>query len=462
MKCEKDKSYEECELEILRKAVDRTEERQGKNLMRSEDIQVIIILVEKFLKEKELVCYGGTAINNILPKDAQFYNLDVELPDYDFYSPNALEDAKLLATYYYNLGYQEVEAKAGVHKGTYKVFVDFMPVADITQLDPKLFKTIKKDSIKKDGILYAPPDYLRMSMYLELSRPLGDVSRWEKVLKRLILLNKYYPLKSKDCNVDAIQRIFNEDNKLSKQLETTVFHTVLNTLIDESVVFFGAFANKLYLRTLDEYKDKLKNIPDFDVLSDNPKSLADIIKEKLKRNGIKKIKIKKNKGLGEIISEHYEVTINDDSVCFIYKPQACHSYNLISYNKRKIRVATIDTTLNLYLAFSYANKPYYDKDRLLCMSHYLYKVQQKNRLSQKGILKRFSISCYGNQETKETMRAEKSNAFKRLKAKKNTKEYEEWFLRYVPDEVSNKTKKKSKKNNKTKKNKGLLQKLINF
>ena len=38
-----------------------------------------------------------------------------------------------------------------------------------------------------------------MSAYLELSRPFGDVSRWEKVLKRLTLLNKHYPLNSEDC-----------------------------------------------------------------------------------------------------------------------------------------------------------------------------------------------------------------------------------------------------------------------
>ena len=54
-------------------------------------------------------------------------------------------------------------------------------------------KLYKKDSIQVAGILYAPPNYLRMGMYLELSRPAGDTSRWEKVLKRLTLLNKNYP-----------------------------------------------------------------------------------------------------------------------------------------------------------------------------------------------------------------------------------------------------------------------------
>ena len=36
-------------------------------------------------------------------------------------------------------------------------------------------------------------------MYLELSRPKGDTTRWEKILPRLKLLNKYYPLKSSKC-----------------------------------------------------------------------------------------------------------------------------------------------------------------------------------------------------------------------------------------------------------------------
>merc|ERR1711871_731369 len=106
--------------------------------------------------------------------------------DYDFYSSNALNDAKELSDIYNKKGFESVEAKAGVHFGTYKVFVNYIPVADITFLEKKLFNTIYKDSIKVDGIFYCAPNYLRMSMFLELSRPMGDVSRWEKVLKRLM------------------------------------------------------------------------------------------------------------------------------------------------------------------------------------------------------------------------------------------------------------------------------------
>ena len=120
-------SYDEKELEILRKAVDLVESRKGKETMRDPEVQKIIEMVEHFIADKKLVCYGGTAINNILPEDAQFYDKDIELPDYDFYSDNALEDAKELADMYYKAGYEDVEAKAGVHFGTYKVRFDMLP-----------------------------------------------------------------------------------------------------------------------------------------------------------------------------------------------------------------------------------------------------------------------------------------------------------------------------------------------
>jgi len=140
--CEKGKSLEECELEILRNAVDKAEKKQGKKKIRTPEIQEIVGIVEKFLKVKKLICYGGTAINNILPINDQFYDKEIELPDYDFYSMNAMDDAKKLADIYYKAGFDEVQASAGQHYGTYKVYVNFIPIADITQLSGEIFKAI--------------------------------------------------------------------------------------------------------------------------------------------------------------------------------------------------------------------------------------------------------------------------------------------------------------------------------
>jgi hypothetical protein len=203
------------------------------------------------------------------------------------------------------------------------------------------------------------------------------------------------------------------------------------------------------LRYLKQFRhQKYKKIPDFDVLSVKPKQTAEILKENLKRGGIRGVKIKKRNGVGEVIAPHYEVMVNDETIVMVYEPLACHSYNQIKINRRTIKIATIDTMLSFYLAFMYVNRPYYDPNRILCMSEFLFKVQQYNRLSQKGILRRFSIKCYGQQETLEMMRKEKAEMFEKLKNKKRGKEWDYYFLKYNPE---NKNVKGSSSTRKTKK-----------
>jgi len=434
--CDDKMTFEECELAILRNAVDESEKIQGEKIANSETIKAVIKILENFLTRKKLICYGGTAINNILPKFAQFYDHDVEVPDYDFYSPNALKDAKELADIYYKEGYLEVEAKAGVHYGTYKVFVNFIPIADITQLETVLFKQISKDTITVSGIQYAPPNFLRMNMYLELSRPAGDVSRWEKVLKRLTLLNKYYPLNSKIvCETIDFQRQMETHMEDSEK----IYFCVRDSFIDQGVVFFGGYATSLYSNYMSKQQRRIVDkIPDFDVLSDEPAKCAMIVKERLQREGFKHVKIIKYKEIGEIIPNHIRIDVNGEIIAFIYKPIACHSYNVIENGVNKINVATIDTILTFYLAFTYANMPYYDKDRLICMAKFLFEVEEKNRLEQRGILKRFTLNCYGKQKNMEDIRSEKAEKFKELITKKDSEEYQRWFLKYNPS--SNKSK----------------------
>ena len=461
IKGKKKLSFHDCELAILRSAVDKVQARTGKKMLHSPEVKKIISIVEDFLRNKKRVCYGGTAINNILPEDFQFYDKDIELPDYDFFSPDALNDAKRLADIYVKEGFHEVEAKAGVHGGTFKVFVNFIPVADITFVPKELYNMIFRRSMSIDGLHYSPPDYLRMLMYLELSRPMGDTGRWEKVLKRLILLNKVYPLEGKNCDSIEIQRMF--DNP--EDIENKIYYLVRDTLINQGVIFFGGFANRMYLRHHQKFSRKqIVRTPDFDVLSKDPKRTATIIKERLNDTGISNIKIIERAKVGEIVAKSYEVRADGETLVAIYKPMSCHSYNVVHRFNRKIRVATIDTMLSFYLAFLYANRPYYDPDRLLCMSEYLFEVQKENRLKQKGILRRFSIDCYGKQTTLTEMRQEKAEKYKELKNKRGSKEYDYYFLRYSPGEDAKSKKKtrrhKYKKKRKTRRRRGAVAGLL--
>ena len=471
MECKKGMSFEECELAILRNAVDKMDKKSGESKINNPEVIKIIGVVEKFLVETKRLLYGGTAINNLLPMEDQFYDKAVELPDYDFFSPDPVKDAKKLADIYYKLGFQDVEAKAGVHAGTFKVFVNFIPVADITFLPLELYNKVQEHAKQVVGMYYSPPNFLRMLMYLELSRPEGNVSRWEKVLKRLTLLNKHYPIRLRNCAINDIQRLFQygtkkklksqkikksiknikDEDEYLKIVEEDIFNIVKDVFIANGCVFFGAFANRMYLKNLKHLKRKqIPRVPDFDVLSEDPETAARIVKERLTDMGVENVTYDLKEGVGEIIAPHYEIKIGDESVAFIYEPLACHSYNIIKFGGRNVRIATLDTMLSFYLAFLFVDREYFDPNRILCMSQYLFKVQQKNRLRQKGLLKRFSLDCYGRQETLERIRQEKSEAYKELRNKRNSKEFEWWFLRYIPRDHDKKLKKSSKSKKKTK------------
>ena len=453
--------YQKKELDIVRKAVDLAEARSGRRTQRSPEIKKIIHILENFIRKKKLICYGGTAINNILPIEDQFYDKSIEMPDYDVYTLDGLNNAIELADIYYKEGFVDVEAKSGMHPGTYKVYVNFIPVADLTNMPKEVFNNIKRSAMKIAGILYTPPNYLRMSMYKELSRPEGDVSRWEKVLKRLILLNRHYPLRDGGCDEVAFQRAMDSDEK---EIEDDIYTIVKNTLIDQGVVFFGGFASSLYSKYMPKQeRKKVEKIPDFDVICEDAKQCANIVKERLAYDDIKNVKIVRHPAISENINEHYEVKIGGESLVFIYEPSGCHSFNVMRLFKRRVRIATIDTMLTYYLGFIFTNRPYYDDDRIICMADFLYKVQQKNRLEQKGLLRRFSISCYGKEKSLMEMRADKARLYLELKDERGSDRWNERFFKYSPREKfekksqKRKTKRrKHKKHKKTKKKTGFF------
>ena len=437
--------YENRELELLKNAMDVEAKKRGERIAQNPIMKSIIDVLEKFIHDKKLVCYGGTAINNILPKEDQFYNRNIEMPDYDFFSPNAMNDAKELADIYFKQGFSSVEAKAGVHYGTYKVFVNFFQIADITQIDSKLFSSLKKNAVIKEGILYCPPNFLRMAMYLELSRPSGDITRWEKVLKRLNLLNKNYPLKATNCDPDSFakslsarsynKQYFHEKDKIHDVIKSVAASPASST--SDKLVLIGGYAFSLYSRYLkNQQREYLTENPVFDMLSSNPDKTAKRIKENLEAADIRDVSIIKKSSVSEYLSTHYEIKIGSQPVVYIFKPLACHSYNTIKVDNKIYRIATIDTMLSFYLLFLYVDRPYFNPKRILCMCEYLFKIQQKNRVKLRGILRRFSVSCYGKQKTIEDIRTEKAEQFKRLKNKRKTREFDKWFLRYNPENNS--------------------------
>jgi len=436
-------NFEDCEQAILHAAIEEINAFQQDNkIQNGPEIKKIMGIVEDFIRRKKLVLYGGQAINSILPRHAQFYGAS-DIPDYDFFTTDSPADAKELADIFYDIGYTDVEAKSGVHKGTQKVYVSNIPVADLTQQDPTIFAHLQKEAIIIDGIHYAPANWLRMGMYLELCHTYGDTTRFEKVLKRLTLLNKYHYLKTpRDCQNIQFQRDFSASSAFKKGVpedSEKIYDIVRNTFINQNVVFFGGYALSLYSQYMPPAQRRIiRKISDFDVLSEDIDRVSRIIIEQLKQGGFSRATTITHPPIGEVIPRHIEIRVGAETVAFLYEPDECVNYNEIS--PEKLRVASIDTILRYYLAFIYTGRQYYDIDRLLCMANFLFRVQQENRLTQSGILRRFTTSCIGKQYTLEDIRAEKTKEFKRLRGNRSDPEYEQWFLKYTPSDKKKKTK----------------------
>lgn len=428
--CTDDMTFQDCELAILRHSVDKSDKHKKRKTAENPSVTTMIEIVESFLRnnQKECICYGGTAINNLLPEKKRFYDKTIDVPDYDFYAVNALEIAMDLADLFFAEGYIEVEAKAGVHRGTFKVFVNFMPIADVSTMAPKLFHAILKEAKIIGGISYAPPNFLRMSMFLELSRPRDNVSRWEKVFKRMELLNESYPLKKTSCKLKPQKKV---------PLPPEIKLALRDAFAKEEVVFLGGYALSEYSKYVvnPRYKRWFADYDSFDVLASF--DTAKIIQQKVAAlMPAKNVRLLHHSTLDEIIPEHIEIRVGDAALAFIYRPLSCHSYNrILLENDVTVRIATIDTMLSFYLAFMYANKPYMQPDRILCMASFLFDIQQQNRLAQTGVLRRFSLSCYGKAITLEDIRAKKNEMYQRLRHNKYSREYQKWFLQYRPEDT---------------------------
>jgi len=417
----KNLSFEECELAILKASVKEIEIIQGKEFMNLDETKKIKSIVKKFIADSKGIVYGGTAINDLLPKKEQFYKYEYEFPDYDIFTPKALDMAKKLAQIFADQGFFDVEAKAGVHFGTFKVYVNKLAVIDITFLHEELYNSMWKQGKKINGIMYSPVNFLRQACYLELSRPRGDVDRWEKVYKRLNLLNKYYPL---NYNCKPVV------NKCDLPFCNDVKKIVKNTLLHDDVVFIGAFVDDFYGNSPD------KHMYQYSVVSiDSDATCKKLMKSLSAHSPVLKV----HEPIGELILEHYSIHVKNVPFAFIFKPVACHSYNVVKHNNVNIKIGTIDTLFSYYLAFIYADRDYLDAKSILCASSTLFKLQEKRRLT-KGMFRRFNINCYGVQKGLKDLFDEKQEMHKTLKP--GTKKYEERFLKFSPKTKKNKKSKK--------------------
>jgi hypothetical protein len=385
-------------MEELEAIIGQLEQENNKRAASDPLVKTALGVVESFVKEHKVLCYGGTAINNLLPKEDRFYDPEIDIPDYDFFSRTPQEHAMRLANKLQTAGIKNIEVKPGIHLGTFKVFADYEAVADITELDEELFNRLWEENIVKEGIHYVSPNFLRMSMYLELSRPRGDVSRWKKVYERLRLLNKNYPIVCKQTEAEVHSKVSAEKKKEIRKI-----------LLTEDVVLLGVTAAETHLRK--EWTTPVMLLATKDTI------------DKLTKGK----EVKFHEGT-EILAPRYDIVEPDGSRhIFLYETTACHSYHNVPGG---YRVASIPTILQYFFAYIYSNVRKGNVESFLCIAQRLMDLADHKPKRRFELLT--PIDCLGDQKTLTDMRKEKAELYSKLSKKKQSADFLRYFFTYTP------------------------------
>lgn len=445
-------------MKYLLNSIERNEKIQKRNKKETQIDANIFSTVEKFIIDNKLICYGGTAINNILPKEQQFYNFDIDIPDYDFFSPNAMQHAKELCDIFAKEEKYYVESKSAFFYGTYKVFVNFIPIADITQIHEDFYNFLLKNAIFVKEIPYTNDNFLRMSLHQELSRPYGDVSRWEKIYKRMIILNKYYKL----YFTPVRNTIFNNQYELIEQKHNVSKKNLLDWFISQSCMFcnpdlvsciYKKFINPKKRTTVkcSSYNKVLYKGPII-VYCDDINQLNKEFKGKIDGCVLKIITSKY-----KFLKDYAEIYINKICIGMVLQYDSCISYFEQKLLKNKIiKIGTIDSLLSCYYSLLLVDDLRIDNkniENVITILHHivmnyenkyiniLEKSKDNNKIKQ---LSRFNLPCIGKQDDYTDILKKRFQKYKELKNNKSSIEYKKWFFKYIPRASHNKFTRKNK------------------
>jgi len=347
----------------------------------------IVDIMERFLRIKSRVVYGGAAINAHLSSEHKFYDPALYLPDYDFMTPDPLQDCADLIVTFQKEGFTDIEAKFGIHDGTYKIFVNYRSAADITFMPTEIYSRVVSDAAVIGGIRYASVNFLRMNMYLELSRPAGDVKRWEKVYERLLLLNAEHPLKAGRCTKNPLKAIATAARSVTAAVEAR-HDRIIGAGISAGAVFLSGAS---YLVDLPPSSDEVVMM-----MTDRLNALS----EDLKQMGLKS---KHYDAMGELLPARVELrTGKRELVAVVFETVACHSYLPLS-NPAGYRLGSTDLLIQMYYAMHFADLKGYLPVRLLCVIQELIDLESVRRTAVAGGSTKielhdvFPMQCLGHQ-----------------------------------------------------------------
>jgi len=376
----------------LEQVVDQAMLRIDLDSAQNPELRRAIHVVEVFLAKSGRVCYGGQAINAQLPQKDQFYDPDRALPDYDFFTPDADGDTDALIETLKNSGFNEISKRIGIHDGTIKIYVNYTAIADISQMIPEFYEQIYKKSVVVNGIHYSDPLFLRMLMFLELSRPRGQVERWEKVFDRLKLLDAAHPIPVCKNTLPRIEE--------SREAESARPH-IVRYMIKNNRVFMGADIHSIYSAS-GKGKSR-KSRADFllhgaaPIVFFSPDAALDASAISDLTGSVKHEIL----GFQNILPAMIVLKKDEHVVCIVVQEEACHSTVTIPLTKgRHLRIASLDTLLTFMIGLYYRpDSLLMTQESLMCWIRQFIDLSNRYKSNPTKLFPAFSLECSGYETT---------------------------------------------------------------
>ena len=238
--------------ELMTEVSQLKESHEIPSLKEKKEYEKIIL---DYCKQYKRKVYGGFAQNELIkkinPSDA-FYD-DTNMKDIDIYSPEPIEDLIRLANIFLDKGYKNIEAKEAAHIETYKLFVEFDNVLDVSYVPNNVYH--RMPFVEIDGIHFMSAHFTMIDMFRMFTDPYGSGDfRWPK-FERFALLQKYYPFKKVTTLLDKIKPP-NQKLDILEDIHKFIEDNTKTLMLfgDYAFCHFSEYADSKYTRTLDSYQ----------------------------------------------------------------------------------------------------------------------------------------------------------------------------------------------------------------
>jgi len=208
-----------------------------------EESNKVYDVIKDYIKKKKRIIYGGYAQNTLITdinKDDGFYK-DIDTPDIEFYSYEPLIDLIELCNLLHSKNFKFVQGSEGLHKGTYKIFVNFENYCDISYTPKNIIDNCPY-IVSKEGLRLADPLFMLIDIYRVFTDPMTSYWRLEKSFKRFLRVYKYYPIeKYKNNNIINFSTLANDD--ILKKIRKHIIH-------NSNYIVIGTYAYNYYVKKI--------------------------------------------------------------------------------------------------------------------------------------------------------------------------------------------------------------------